>query len=143
MQLMISCLIGISSFITPQVIDDYKSCLWFSAIAEKTKQAHHAIVLYLPEEEYEWAIKTIYCESSGLNSATSSANARGIWQYLVKTEKWLEEKLGEDFNVRNPYDATYMTAWLLRNDVNPKRHWQPSQHCWDKNITNYTINLQS
>ena len=89
---MISCLIGITSFITPQVIDDYKSCLWFSAIAERTKQAHHAIVLYLPEEEYEWAIKTIYCESSGLNSATSSANARGIWQYLVKTEKWLEEK---------------------------------------------------
>ena len=43
MQLMISCLIGISSLITPQAIDDYKSCLWFSAIAEQTKQAHHAI----------------------------------------------------------------------------------------------------
>ena len=143
MQLVVSCLIGVASLITPQTIDDYKSCRWFSNIAEHTAQAHHAIVLYLPEKEWEWAIKVIWCESSGRNSATSHANARGIWQYLPKTEKWLEKKLGENFNVRDPYDATYMTSWLLRNDTNPKRHWSPSKNCWDKNIVNYSIDLHN
>ena len=138
--MIIECLIGLAA-ITPQFLSDYWTCQWYQEAAEATEQYHHAFELYLKEEDYMWAFATTYCESSGRQYAVSSANAKGIWQYLDKTSNWLSKKLNENFDAFNPYDATYMTSWLLRNDINPKRHWQPSQHCWDKNIPEYIYNL--
>jgi hypothetical protein len=138
--MIISCLIGIAA-ITPQFLSDYQDCRWYQEAAIHTAEHHHAFELYLKEEDYLWAIATTFCESSGKQYAVSSANAKGIWQYLDKTEKWIESKVGENLNPFNPYDATYMTSWLLRNDINPKRHWNESKHCWNKNIpkSSYTL----
>ena len=138
--MIIECLIGIAVF-TPQFLSEYKTCQWYQEAAEITQPYHHAFDLYLEEEDYIWAIATTFCESSGRQYAVSSAGAKGIWQYLDKTTNWLSEKLNENFNPYSPYDSSYLTAWILLNDINLNIDWQPSEHCWNKNLPKYLYNL--
>jgi len=138
--IIIECLIGMAA-LTPATLSDYQTCKWYQQAAEVTVEHHHAFELYLPEKEYLWAIGTTFCESSGRTDAVSVTGARGIWQYVRRSENWLEEKLNEDFDVTSAYDSTYMTSWLLRNDTNPKRHWYESKHCWNKNMPKNSYKL--
>ena len=140
--MIIECLIGMAA-LTPATLSDYQTCKWYQEAAEVTVEHHHAFEVYLPQEEYLWAIATTFCESSGNAKAVSVTNARGIWQYVNRTEKWLEGILKKNFNVFDAYNSTYMTNWLLENDINPKRHWYESQHCWDKKLPNKAYTLHN
>jgi hypothetical protein len=111
----------------------YRGCVYCNTY--NVTRWEHLVSEYFNDEDIDWALSVIFCESTGDPDALNvSSNASGLFQHLLKF--WDERKVkannsgylnGED--IFSPRDNVAVAAWLFYVGGGSS-HWYPSEYCW-------------
>ena len=130
LEIVLGCII--SQPLTTEAIDQYIDCQERQEIIDYMSDYHQVVLDNFKIEDFEKAIRIIYCESSGkqyaINNNKNGTQDKGIWQFNDNTWTWLKEKLKIQ---RDRYDiviSTKVASWLVYNDG--WFHWNASKKCW-------------
>ena len=134
MILTISVICSLNQEITPDSLNEYKSCRVDQKQVSAVNSWSPLIEKYFKPEDHVKALKIIYCESKGKTYAKGKNKDGsydvGIWQFNDNTWAWLTPKLKIKESRYDPETSTAVASWLVYNDG--WYHWNASKHCWGK-----------
>ena len=92
---------------------------------------------YFEPEDWGWAVRTTFCESSAhpddeaSDAVNPSSGASGWFQHLPKFWEERTRKAGvQGADILDPESNVLVAAWLLYETPQEEGHWAESQHCW-------------
>jgi len=85
-------------------------------IEDVRADAEKAIEVWFEEEDWAWAKRVSFCESSWNPKAASKiSSAKGLFQIISGTQKMIERNVGKTYDPYNAWDNAEMASWLFYN----------------------------
>tara|TARA_R100001509_G_scaffold148500_1_gene106434 strand:+ start:234 stop:644 length:411 start_codon:yes stop_codon:yes gene_type:complete len=133
LEVMLGCVLNLPP--TTETINQYINCRDRQEIIELMSDYHQVVLDNFKIDDFEKAIRIIYCESTGrqyaVNNNKNGTQDKGIWQFNDKTWAWLSEKLKIQRDRFDIVISTKVASWLAYNDG--WHHWNASKKCWKVN----------
>lgn len=130
LEVMLGCVLNLPP--TTETISQYINCRDRQEIVELMSDYHQVVLDNFKVDDFEKAIRIIYCESTGrqyaINNNKNGTQDKGIWQFNDKTWAWLSKKLKISSDRFDIVVTTKVASWLAYNDG--WHHWNASKKCW-------------